>query len=322
MKHLIFLIALLIAILSSASDSGWISHGPYGGYFQSFFFHPEKDDVVFASSFDGLFRSVDFGLTWERLTLPGGEFNVRIHPRKPDQILATNYSKGLFVSTDLGDKWEQIYQYSFEGDCFYDMEFHPTDPNILYAVTYYHGVYKSTDGGRNWTPRNTNLNLKNVADCCVDIPRLEVNPKTAISSMYFSPADVFIKQKMAEPPGNPPAEDSTSRDEVHALAIDPKDTQTLYVGGSGGIFRTTDGGKTWTSRKCECLIWDLAVDPVHFKTVYAVGEGSLKSEDGFKTWEWLSPHPFLSGVLLGIGIHPKNPNLILVGGFRRRNLSI
>jgi photosystem II stability/assembly factor-like uncharacterized protein len=57
------------------------------------------------------------------------------------------------------------------------------------------------------------------------------------------------------------------------------------------------------------------VDANHPKTIYGVGEGMLKTEDGFKTQEWISPHPFLSGVLLGIGIHPTDSNLVLVGGF-------
>lgn len=34
--------------------------------------------------------------------------------------------------------------------------------------------------------------------------------------------------------------------EILSLAIDPQDSGTLYVGGLGGIFKTTDGGASWT----------------------------------------------------------------------------
>src|SRR5262245_3151748 len=106
MKHVFCVLFCIAIVCSYASAEKWISHGPYGGYFQSFEFHPEKSNIIFASSFDGLFRSIDSGLTWQRVQLPGGEFTVRIH-RKSPAILAANYSKGVFQSTDLGITWEQ-----------------------------------------------------------------------------------------------------------------------------------------------------------------------------------------------------------------------
>jgi photosystem II stability/assembly factor-like uncharacterized protein len=309
------LFALLASLLANAADNQWISHGPYGGYFQSFLFHPEKSEVIFASSFDGLFRSKDTGLTWERLNIPGGEFIARIHPRKPDIILAANFSDGLFRSTDLGNSWEQIFEYPFEVDCFYDMEFHPSDPNILYGVTYYHGVYKSTDAGRNWVPINSKLNLKPVADCCLDIPQLEVDRSNGNIVYILLPSRLIYRTTNGGMTWQSMSAGLNFRKEVRALAIDPKDSNVLYAGGSQGIFRTANGGKKWTSRRCECYIWDFEIDPVHHDTLYAVGEGASKSTNSGGSWEWFSPHPYLSDVLLGIGIHPKRPDLVFVAGF-------
>ena len=138
---------IFVFFVSIASADSWVNHGPYGGSFQSFAFHPQKENLIFASGLEGLFRSTDTGKTWSRVNLPPGEYVIRIHPRNPSSILAASSGHGIFRSNDLGETWELFSRYTFEGDFFHDLEFDPKDPQVLYAVSFYNGVFKSIDGG-------------------------------------------------------------------------------------------------------------------------------------------------------------------------------
>lgn len=310
--------ALLVWILFAPSclfGSNWQSNGPFGGSFQSFLFHPTRENVIFASGLDGLFRSTDTGQTWERLNLPGGEFVVRAHPANPDVVLAAGSSQGLFSSTDEGNTWTLLYAYEFHNDAFYDMEFQPDNPKVLYSLTYYNGVYKSTDGGVSWTSKSAGLLLKPVHDCCVDLPQLEIDPTNGKILYALLPSRFVFRSDNGGESWKSVSHGLEFTREVHALTMDPRNTLALYAGGANGIYRTLNAGQQWSSRGCGCYIWSFAVNPNNAREVYGVGEGALKSTDGGKNWEWFSPHPFLSGILLGIGVHPKNPNLVLVGGF-------
>lgn len=316
---MLLVFALLFLVMDPVNGfSGvqqWTSAGPYGGSFQSFVFHPTDDNVIFASELNALFRSTDRGRTWKRLEIPGGEFSVRIHPRNPSLILATGSSRAVYASQDLGNSWVEIYKQDFQNDFFYDMEFHPADPKTLYAVTFAHGVFKSTDRGRSWSGKNSGLNLRNKAECCIDLPQLEVDPKNGKVVYVLLPSRLVFKSENGGEKWKSASFGLKFTDEVHALKIDPKNNLILYAGGSNGIFHTSNAGLQWSSRHCNCYIWSFAVNPSDHKEVYGVGQGALKSVDGGKTWEGLSPHPFLSGILLGVAVHPKDPNLIFVGGF-------
>jgi photosystem II stability/assembly factor-like uncharacterized protein len=309
----IFLIVLLLPVAGGAED--WKSNGPYGGSFQSFLFHPTDPNLVFASGLDGLFRSTDTGKNWTRVDLTGGEFVVRVHRSNPKLILAAASSRGIFQSTDQGTSWQQFYSYEFRNDAFYDLEFHPQDPKVLYAVSYYNGVFKSTDGGLSWTARNNGLKLKPLRDCCVDLPQLEVDPSNGKTLYVLLPSRLVYRSNNGGETWQPANHGLDFTKEVHALTIDPRNTLVLYAGGANGIFRSINGGQQWLTRRCGCYVWSFAVNPHNAKEVYGVGEGAVKSDDGGKSWEWFSPHPFLSGILLGVAVHPSNPNIVLVGGF-------
>ena len=316
--HSAFHFAVLCTVLMlgiSVGAEDWHSNGPYGGSFQSFLFHPRKPNLIFASGLDGLFRSTDTGLTWQRLNIQGGEFVVRVHPLKPDLILAASSSRGVYRSTDEGKTWELGYHYEFETDAFYDMEFHPQDPTTLFAVSYYNGVYKSTDTGMTWTPRNNGLKLKTLRDCCVDIPQLEIDPGNGKILYVLLPGRTVYRSDNGGESWKATSHGLVFTKEVHALTMDPRDTLVLYAGGANGIFRTINGGQLWSTRGCGCYIWSFAINPHNSREVYGVGEGAVKSSDGGKNWEWFTPHPFLSGILLGVGVHPQNPDIVFVGGF-------
>jgi photosystem II stability/assembly factor-like uncharacterized protein len=128
----------------------------------------------------------------------------------------------------------------------------PDDPNTMYAGTVGGGVWKTTDGGQNWTPLTDLL------------------PSIGIGS----------------------------------LAMDPKTPDTLYAGTGewytgatrgnsirgAGIFKTTDGGATWTqlpatNNSLYYYVNKLVVSPNDSNRIYAATWGGISlSTDGGATW--------------------------------------
>ena len=68
--------------------------------------NPENPKVMFAAMRDGLYRSLDAGVSWQ---LAGGELQhmaaVAINPKRADQIYAASEDGTLYVSTDGGARW-------------------------------------------------------------------------------------------------------------------------------------------------------------------------------------------------------------------------
>ena len=68
-------------------------------------------------------------------------------------------------------------------------------------------------------------------------------------------------------------------------------TRSGYDSIGGGVFKTTDGGRSWSQvdtglRRFGAYISALAVDPTEPSTVYAgtMGFGIYKTTDGGKNW--------------------------------------
>jgi photosystem II stability/assembly factor-like uncharacterized protein len=76
--------------------------------------------------------------------------------------------------------------------------------------------------------------------------------------------------------------------DVLALAMDPSDYKTLYLGSSGnGLFFTYDNGENWqiASTLGKVTVNAIAVDPVEKCTIYAAAENKVyKSIDCSRTW--------------------------------------
>ena len=94
-----------------------------------------------------------------------------------------------------------------------------------------------------------------------------------------APTPVFAQ---SDPPG----------ENIQAIVIDPYNPTTVYAGGPGFIFKSTDGGATWTQIDkglTNTSIHSLAIDPSNPATVYAGSAGGVfKSTDGGATWTAIS----------------------------------
>jgi hypothetical protein len=105
---------------------------------------------------------------------------------------------------------------------------------------------------------------------------------------------------------------------IHSIAVHPTTPTTLYVGGPGcGIWKTTDGGASWTpvgDSLPTLALAALAVDPVTPSRVYAVlaGAGIYRSDDAAATWTKISNDlgtPAGAGLFI---VDPKTPSRLFV----------
>ena len=122
-----------------------------------------------------------------------------------------------------------------------------------------------------------------------------------------------------------PASPTDSEDlRVDALALDPRSPNVLYAGTGLGVFKTTDGARTWTlastgidlggglaHRMYEGFIWAIAIDPLHTSTVYAAGGGVWKSTNGGASWKRV-----LRNGAVNLGIDPRRPETVYASGMK------
>lgn len=111
---------------------------------------------------------------------------------------------------------------------------------------------------------------------------------------------------------------------LNALSLHPTDPNTIYVGAaSGGLWKTTDDGLTWTSNTDNLPslgVSAIAIDPVDPQIMYigtgdrdnsdAPGVGVLKTTDGGTTWT--PANNGMGNKVVGkLLIHPSDPQIIL-----------
>ena len=103
---------------------------------------------------------------------------------------------------------------------------------------------------------------------------------------------------------------------VHALAQAPSDPRILYAGTLKGVFRSGDGGATWTKISPPGSheiheIESLAVDPRNADVVYA-GTWHLpwKTADGGKTWHNIKQGLIVDSDIFAIIVDPERPHTV------------
>ena len=260
----------------------------------------------------GVWRTSDYGSNWEPLfdAQPTGSIGaIAVAPSNPRVVyvgsgagiirpdLATG--DGLYKSIDAGRTWTHL---GLEGtQMIAQVDVDPTDPDRLFVAALGHpygpnperGIYRSTDGGRTFE-------------------------KVLYRDEYTSGNDV---------------------------RIDPRDPRTVYAalwqqqeafweggafgGGSGGVFKSTDGGTTWTPLTDglpPVLEADLAIAPSDPRVIYAMvaavgsagGSGPIglyRSSDGGAHWTLRTrarPAPSDSAAAGGATVDPRP--LARIGG--------
>jgi uncharacterized repeat protein (TIGR01451 family) len=96
--------------------------------------------------------------------------------------------------------------------------------------------------------------------------------------------------------------------EVVSLIVDPRNSDTVYVGG-WGVLKSTDGAQTWLASQAGLpeSFFSLLMDPVRPSILYALGPELFKSPDGGRNWYYLRAGIF------SLAVDPDNPDTLFAG---------
>ena len=233
----------------------------------------------------GVWRSKDAGVTFEpvfdrQIQSIGA---IRIDPSDPDVIWvgtgeswvrnSVSVGDGVYKSTDGGDTWQNVGL--ADSERIARIQVHPADSDTVYVCATGHlwnanderGVYRTTDGGETWAAV------------------LQVDENTGCSDLTLDPEDPRV---------------------LYAGMWDfRRKAWTFRSGGPGsGLYKSTDGGDTWTELtrglpEGEKGRIAVAVSPARPRTVYAVVEAEetalYRSDDLGQSWRKVSTSANVQG---------------------------
>ena len=104
----------------------------------------------------------------------------------------------------------------------------------------------------------------------------------------------------------------------NAVAFDSSNPDILYLGASNGIFKSTDGAKTWRYILANIAVADLVVDPYQSNIVYAAGTSGgngkiIKSLDSGTSWVDIYTEPSKNNPVQSIAVSSSNNQVVLAG---------
>lgn len=208
--------------------------------------------------------------------------------------LATHH--GLFVVGPDG----KATPLSQSRDDFMGFTAHPADPLVLYASGHPErggnlGFIVSTDGGR------TSTKLASGVGGSVDFHQMDVSkadPKVICG--------VYGEVQRSADGGKTWSKISPAPDGLIGLAASSKDANTLFAATQKGLFKSTDGGRSWqiahiVTRPATMVYATRSGDLYAFM----VGTGLLRAKDESPNWEMVSPG-LGADVILHFAADPKD----------------
>jgi len=102
--------------------------------------------------------------------------------------------------------------------------------------------------------------------------------------------------------------------EIWGIEFDPSNESIVYAALNGaGVYKSLDGGASWSWSNLNGQIWEIAVSPTHPEVLYIASEtgGVYKSEDAGGTW--LPQDLGTVDKATAVAVHPTNPDIALAG---------
>jgi photosystem II stability/assembly factor-like uncharacterized protein len=291
-RIIVFALAgLASADLFAQTDPGWTTAWPNLGEATSLLSDGSNPARLFAGTELGLAASTDGGQTWS--VLDGSPQSLRtlaLDPSNPSRLFGGS-DAGVFLTTDGGAHFSLAHSFPAKA-----IAIDATHPNIVYSGGSGTMIRKSTDGGATWTSTDLLTRADAIAALIVD-PHDGTRVLAGLDAQYFSyyylqpglalSTDSAGTWRFFLSPGSPV-------ETVQALAFDPRSNGVVYAANGSLVYRSSDGGSTWTAGTLPLGSWvtSLLVDSLTPDTVYAgTNQGVFRSTDGGAHWAPLAILP-------------------------------
>jgi len=185
--------------------------------------------------------------------------------------------------------------------------------NTWFAGSAGGGVWKTTNAGTNWTlitPELSNLATTVIVMAPSDHDVIYLGTGEGFGNLDGISGNGMFKSVDRGQTWNYLPSTSNFND-INRAIVDPVNKDVVIVATNVGIFRTINGGTSWTQPSSLTGIQDLKADPSNFNIQYATrnGVGVLKSINGGVSWSLSNTGMNPSG-RIEIAVSPVNTNRI------------
>ncbi|MCM2258425.1 MAG: glycosyl hydrolase, partial [Vicinamibacteria bacterium] len=310
----------------------WRSIGPYRGgrAVAAAGVESQPNTFYFGGTGGGVFKTTNGGVDWKPVTDgqigTGSVGAIAVAESDPNVVYVgmgeaclrgnLSHGDGVYKSVDAGQTWVKVGLE--ETRHVGAVVVHPTNPDLVYVAAVGHafgpnpqrGVFRSRDGGRTWD----RIHFVDENTGAVALAMDPTNPRVLFAGMYqvrrtpwsfdsggpgsglWKSVDGGDTWKKLEGHGLPKG--VWGRVDVSVSGADPNRVYAMVEAEEGGVFRSNDGGKTWTrtndERKLRQRAWyytHVYADPQNADVVYVLNVQFFRSQDGGKTFQVLrTPH--------------------------------
>lgn len=283
-------------------------------------FDPQSTQTVYAGSYNGgLYKSADSAAAWTEILSKILVYDFAVNPINPKEIYAAGYynSHGnVLKTTDGGASWQQIYNEESSANAVRAIALNPFNPEQIVIGLASGNVVRSYDGGASWKLSNNfeaqvnriawqngfiyvllkEKGLYKTADSADSYAELTAPVgKNQLFSFYYNGSSPVYSQ----------------------LYVDPMTPNFIYVTTSRGLFKTLDGGVTWTNvslpvQSDAAYVRAITVARSSSNIVFAsIGNTIYKSLDAGATWQ--TQAIATDGLIDYILIDPNLPQIVYAG---------
>ena len=269
---------------------------------------PDNTQTIYASWNRGrslnLYKSTDGGDTWKRIEAHGSFSSLWLLTVDANGTLFATTggiagpSPGVVKSTDGGATWSAA---GLSGKTPWNLFI---DSGTLYASAQ-GGLFRTSDSGLTWQPLGEGAN--------VPTGPLVTDPRDA--NTVYGIGDGVVKTVDGGRTWASVNHGLVST-LIQSLALAPGNSNILYAGGYGSVFKSIDRGRTWQNEPGlgTSPVDRLVVDPQNARLLYAAESwhgGLFRSSDAGTHWTRLQT-PFPSTGVRALAIDPRHPRTMYV----------
>ena len=260
--------------------------------------HPKNPEILYITTNEYIYKSRDGGRTWANISKGMSHSRVismAVDPSYPATVYAGTKGDEVYKSYDGGQRWASMRSGLDDAtisSVVNQFVFDPYDNNHIFVATTM-GIFETKNGGGSWTKRMEGMKeVLMVVTLDMDPTRPAILYAGTSGGVYKTVNEGAHWEKVNNGLVPPEIIKSSRALNVTSIHVDPFQPETVYAATLAGLFKTTDGAKSWV-RIAESLsdqmIIAMILDRSKNGVIYIAGrDGVHRSDDGGMTWKTLN----------------------------------